>query len=466
MRILILGAGPTGLGAAWRLNQLGHDDWQLWERESVPGGLARSETDDHGFTWDMGGHVQFSHYQTFDDLMDQALGTDGWLHHERESWVRISGTWVPYPFQYNIHRLPREQTLRCLKGLIDLAGNGAAGRKPANFEELIRGSFGEGLSEIFMIPYNYKVWAYPPADMSTGWIGERVALPDLGRIAESVVMDKDNISWGPNNTFRFPAHGGTGAVWRAVAERLPADRLQFGKEVVRIDAAAGKVIAADGSEAEYDALISTLPLDTCVELADLHDLKHAADALVHSTVHIIGVGLEGQPGPELARKCWMYFPEDNCPFYRVTVFSNYSPNNVPDIDRYWSLMAEVSQSPKKPVDETRVVEDTIEGMINAGLIEKKTQVHHTWYMRLAKGYPTPALGRDEALNVLLPGLEQHGIYSRGRFGAWKYEVANQDHSMMQGVEVVNRLLHGSPELTIWFPGVVNRMHPIYGKEWL
>ena len=465
MKCIILGAGPTGLGAACRLQNLDHNDWELWEQDSGPGGLSRSVTDEHGFTWDFGGHVQFSHYKSFDDLMDEALGTGGWLHHQRESWVRILQTWVPYPFQYNIHRLPKEEVLRCFRGLLKIAGKGTQGQY-ANFEELIRNCFGEGLAELFMLPYNSKVWAFPPREMATGWIGERVALPDLGRIAESIIMDRDDISWGANNTFRFPVRGGTGAIWDAVAARLPQDRLFYGRRVVRVDPRQKTVTTADGTVTSYDALISTIPLDLLVDLAGLDELKGEAAALKFSTVHIIGVGLEGKPSEELARKCWMYFPENNAPFYRATVFSNYSPNNVPDIDRTWSLMAEVSQSPVKPVDASRVVEDTIQGLLNTGLIQRRDQVHHTWNRMIERAYPTPCLNRDAALRVLLPTLETHQIYSRGRFGAWKYEVGNMDHSLMQGVEVVNHLLNGSPELTLWFPHLVNETHPIYGKAWL
>jgi hypothetical protein len=78
-----------------------------------------------------------------------------------------------------------------------------------------------------------------------------------------------------------------------------------------------------------------------------------------------------------------------------------------------------------------------------------------WHHREAHGYPTPALGRDAALAVLRPALEACGVYSRGRFGAWKYEVSNQDHSFMQGVEVVNRLLGLGDEPTLDDPGLVN-----------
>ena len=103
--IIILGSGPTGLGAALRLHQLGVNNVRIIERSPHVGGLAASFTDAKGFTWDIGGHVQFSHYAYFDDLMIRALGKS-WLNHERESWVWIDGRFVPYPFQNNIRHLP------------------------------------------------------------------------------------------------------------------------------------------------------------------------------------------------------------------------------------------------------------------------------------------------------------------------------------------------------------------------
>jgi hypothetical protein len=71
------------------------------------------------------------------------------------------------------------------------------------------------------------------------------------------------------------------------------------------------------------------------------------------------------------------------------------------------------------------------------------------------GYPTPSLGRDAVLAQALPWLKQQGIWSRGRFGSYKYEVANQDHSLMLGVEAVDNMLFGTPELTLHHPNVVN-----------
>jgi len=118
--IIIAGSGPTGLGAAHRLHELRHDDWLLLEASNHAGGLAASFVDEKGFTWDIGGHVQFSHYEYFDRAMIEFLGADGWLRHQRESWVWMRDRFIPYPLQNNIHRLPVDDLNRCLQGLLDV----------------------------------------------------------------------------------------------------------------------------------------------------------------------------------------------------------------------------------------------------------------------------------------------------------------------------------------------------------
>src|SRR5580704_10652643 len=95
--VVILGAGPTGLGAAYRLAEIGEVGVQIFDENHSAGGLASSFVDQNGFTWDIGGHVQFSHYRYFDDLMRKALGDDGWLSHRRESWAWMEDRFVPYP---------------------------------------------------------------------------------------------------------------------------------------------------------------------------------------------------------------------------------------------------------------------------------------------------------------------------------------------------------------------------------
>ena len=115
-RIVILGAGPAGLAAGTRLHELGFKDFVILEAAEVPGGLARSVVDRRGFTWDIGGHVHFSHYATYDGLLRRALG-DRWLEHGRNSWIWVRGRFVPYPLQNHISYLDEGDQRQCLAGL-------------------------------------------------------------------------------------------------------------------------------------------------------------------------------------------------------------------------------------------------------------------------------------------------------------------------------------------------------------
>ena len=207
----------------------------------------------------------------------------------------------------------------------------------------------------------------------------------------------------------------------------------------------------------FDTLITSLALDAlCSKCTDLSPAAAgAASSLVYSSCNILGVGLRGSKPETLAKKCWIYFPEGNSPYYRVTVFSNYSPNNVPDGEDHWSLMAEVCESPAKAVDQSGLESWTLEAMRSDGLISQDSEVISFWHRREERGYPTPFLERDKVLSAIRPELERRRIFSRGRFGAWKYEVSNQDHSFMQGVEAVNRVLDIGEEFTIDRPDYAN-----------
>ena len=465
LSILILGAAPTGLGAAYHLNKVGNSKWLLLESESEPGGLSTSFVDEHNFTWDIGGHVQFSHYDYFDQAMLNFLSTEGWFNHQRESWVWIRDRFVPYPFQNNIHHLPADELNHCLQGLVKITR--CPPPKPSNFQEWIDGTFGQGLAEIFLKPYNFKVWAYPPAMMSAAWVSERVAVTDLGRVLKNLVYRTDDLSWGPNNTFQFPKHGGTGAIWKACAAQLPQDKLHLNTKIAHIDLNAKRVYTDDGREYVYEQLISTIPLLELIKLSGQMQFKALAErGLLYSSSNIFGLGLRGKPKEELSTKCWIYFPEDNCPFYRVTVFSNYSPYNVPDISQHWSLMCEVSESPYKPVNHERLLEEVIQGALNTRLIERREDIISKWQYRAGYGYPVPSLGRDKSLEEIIPFFEKLDVYSRGRFGMWKYEVGNQDHSFMQGVEIVERLLNGREEVTAFDANYANsKKHPWPFDRW-
>jgi protoporphyrinogen oxidase len=446
MKILILGAGPCGLGAACHLTKLGHSNWKIFERNGHVGGLSTSFCDDKGFTWDVGGHVLFSHYDYFDKAVKQALG-DAFYEHQRESWVRILRRWVPYPFQNNVRYLPDAALNECVKGLQDLSGSL---EKTTNFREWMDSIFGRGIVKYFMEPYNHKVWGVPLESMSKQWIVERVSVVDLARIKQNISEQRDDLSWGPNSVFNFPKNGGTGAIYEGIAKPV-LDKIYLHHEMMNIDLDRKSVTFSNGRIENYDVLINTSPLDLLVSKCGVipEQIADAGKNLVHNGGLIVGLGFEGRREDS---KCWMYFPEDNAPFYRVTNFHNYSRYNVPDgdIGRYFSLMCETTYSSHKPEDKSRIIEQTLLGLVDSGMIDEGHAEHiaSRYLIDIPYSYPVPTLERDKALATIQPYLESKSVYSRGRFGAWKYEVGNMDHSFMQGVELIDRLLTGKEEHTL------------------
>ena len=444
-RIVIIGAGPTGLGASYRLHELGYDNWALYEKCDYVGGHACSHVDAHGFVWDEGGHVIFSHYPYFDRLVDEVLGREE-NQLVRESWIVKGESWIPYPFQNNLRYLPKPVQVSCLLGAAKAAANGKAAES-ANFREWILATFGEGIAEAFMFPYNSKVWTTPLEEMSKSWIAERVAVVDFRRLLENVLYERDDAGWGPNSKFRFPLSGGTGEIYRRVAQRFPGN-LKLGKELVEVDTVRRQVSFADGSGDTYDALLSTGPLDLLARMlkpADNELIEAAAD-LHHNNLLVLGLGLEKRID---TGKCWIYFADPDVPCYRLTYFSHYSPFNVPNgnTDRYSSLMCEVSLREGDSPDPERVLDQVIAGLIRAKILDEtdRGRIVSRYHRTVRYSYPIPTLGRDRALAVLQPALQRQQIYSRGRFGAWRYEIGNMDHAVMMGVEAVHHILSGEKE---------------------
>jgi len=448
-RIVIIGGGPTGLGAAYRLHELGYQNWVLYEKADYVGGHSCSHVDDHGFVWDEGGHVIFSHYPYFDKLVDDMLGREE-NHLVRESWIVKGDSWIPYPFQNNLRYLPKPVQVSCLMGAAHAAANGKS-RDATNFRDWILANFGEGIAEAFMFPYNSKVWTTPLQEMSKSWMAERVATVDFRRLLENVLYERDDVAWGPNNKFRFPMYGGTGEIYRRMVKRFP-EKIKTGKQLAAVNDGQRRVSFSDGSGDTYDVLISTTPLDLLAGMLKSKDgrLVDAAGDLRHNNLLVIGLGLEKKIE---TGKCWIYFADPEVPCYRATYFSHYSPFNVPggDTERYSSLMCEVSYKVGESPDPSKVTEQVIAGLIRAGMLAEtdRDRIVSRYHRSVPYSYPIPTLARDRALSILQPAMMEKGIYSRGRFGAWRYEIGNMDHSVMMGVEAANHILAGDKETVFY-----------------
>src|SRR3954453_11772585 len=192
-KIVIIGAGATGLGAAHRLREVGFDDVVVLEANDYVGGLATSFTDDAGFTYDIGGHVMFSHYDYYDELVGKLMGGE-YTELQRNAWVWMESRFIPYPFQNNLKDLEPATVVECLMGLIEAQRQQAAA--PENFAEWMQTTFGAGITRHFMRPYNEKVWATPAELMNHLWIGERVSVVDIESVLRTIVEDQPSKSWG------------------------------------------------------------------------------------------------------------------------------------------------------------------------------------------------------------------------------------------------------------------------------
>ena len=447
-RVVIVGAGPCGIACARELLSLGHDNFVVLEREPVAGGLAGSVVDPAGFTWDRGGHVVFSHFGEFDRLLDEVMGDD--VHrHERSSYVHLGGTWVPYPVQNNLHRMPTDMAVESLEGLVEAQlgapSADANGEHDLDFGTWMRSMFGAGIVRHFMEPYNEKVWAHPASTMSAGWIAERVAVVDWRSAVRSAVRREDDPGWGPNNLFAFPREGGTGSIYRRAAAPLE-HHIRFEIGVASVDVDAHSLLTEDGERWEYGHLVWTGALDHLVGsiAAAPAPVVRAAAELVHNSVTIVGIGYET---PLIDDRSWLYFPDADVPFYRATNFAKYAAANVPGgrTDRYCSWMTEVASSDVRPLDGDHLVERVDDALRRTGLVPADAPIASVHVEHLPYAYPVPSLGRDGALRVIQPWLDERHVLSRGRFGAWRYELGNMDHAVKMGVDAARRIVDGTPE---------------------
>lgn len=187
--ITILGAGLAGLSAAYHLG----DGYMVLEREAEPGGLCRS-IETGGYIFDIAPHILFTRDEYAGGLFSRLL-EGNLLAHDRRSYIYMMGTYVKYPFEANLHPLPREVIEECIRGVIDRPR-----LEPRNFREWITASFGEGIARHYMVPYNEKVWKYPLEGMNTEWLGGRVPSPSVEEMRRGAEGEQD-VGYGPNAQF-------------------------------------------------------------------------------------------------------------------------------------------------------------------------------------------------------------------------------------------------------------------------
>ncbi|TKR87274.1 hypothetical protein L596_011693 [Steinernema carpocapsae] len=442
LRLVVIGSGPTAIGAIHQVfkhvreGRIQEDDVEVTvlEKESEVGGLARSVTDSNGFTWDLGVHVTgASKYPEFTKVFESTSTKWNYIKRIVKADMKHVLTsedptlnYIPYPVQQFVHCLPEKIRQKCNGDLKIIDPTRAA----KNFDEFTFNSFGPTMQEIFIRPYNEKVWTVALNEMNCDWVVGRVPKPTFSEEKPT-----------PISVFRYPADTkGIGEVWKRIAENFPSDVFHFNEEVIRIDRDS-KMITTKSQEYPFDAVLSTIPI---VSLGKMCRLDSPIN-LKYSKVLLVGIGLKYPQSDWAANVSWTYFPRPETIFYRCTFISNFNVHMTPDADEYWSVLCEIGLKADEEFDEREVIDRTTEDLQENGIIESKSLVVNEWLHVLPFGYPIPTLNREEELARTQKIFEQSGIYSRGRFGGWRYECANQDHSFTVGQQFVDYLFFKTPE---------------------
>jgi UDP-galactopyranose mutase len=293
---IVVGAGPTGLSAAYHLGE----DSILIEQNSRVGGWCRS-IDVSGFTFDYAGHIMFSGDPYVHQLYRMLLG-DNVHWQDREAWIYSKNVYTRYPFQGALYGLPPKVIKECILGAIGAQGtvpvpdatrgktngrangNGACktdlsdccadgileastplasgNTAPRNFEEFIYKVWGAGIARHFAIPYNRKLWAVPLTEMETSWLGGRVPLPDLEEMIEGALSPVPK-PMGPNARFGYPLRGGFQKLMDGWMPHLKGS-IRLNSRVVKVSPRRHTITLSTGAELQYDHLISTMPLPVLV----------------------------------------------------------------------------------------------------------------------------------------------------------------------------------------------------------
>lgn len=425
--ILILGGGLAGMSTAYHL---GREPHLVLEAQDSAGGLCRSRERD-GFLFDYTGHLLHLRDERAIALVD-ALLPDAFDVIERCARIRTRGVTLPFPFQANLHGLPREVVADCLIGFAESLAAEVPDDPATSFHDWSLAVFGKGISDAFMFPYNTKLFRRAPREMTADWVSWAVPKPSLEQVVGGA-LGIENRGMGYNSTFRYPREGGIGALPRALARQVPSMRL--GCRVEQVDLRRRVVRLAGGEELSYERLVNTLPLPQFLRM--LCDGPEEFDRVVGdldwSVVACLNLGVDRGDLGDGAH--WIYFPDEDVPFYRVGFPSNFSASVAPA--GTGSMYVEFGLGRDERFEPEDLERRGVEALRAQGILEGGDRILVSDMIRIDPGYVVFDRPRQKAMAMIFPRLESLGIHSIGRYGAWTYSY--MERALLDGLELAQQL---------------------------
>jgi protoporphyrinogen oxidase len=425
-RTVVIGAGLTGLSAAYHLARRGAVAPVL-ERGSRPGG-ACSTLSTGPFSFDLSGHLLHLSRRESESLLAEMGVRRRLRRHRRRAGIALGGRITPYPIQINTYRLRPPIRRDCVVGFVraHLTGEGS---HAANFADWVVTRFGEGLARHFFFPYNRKLYRCEPSELTTEWVGRYVPRPRLEDVIDGA-FGLYRGSVGYNASFYYPQRGGIQLLADTLAAAVPDLRLD--SDVSAIHLAERAVGLANGRALGWDTLVATLPLTQLAAITE--DLpsqaREAAQRLRAVAVVSLNLGVRGR-APR--REHWLYVPEERFPFYRVGFPSNHG-SVAPE--GFHTVSVEVSLDAGEPAP-AGLASDCIAGLQELGLLGDAAAIEVVREARIDPAYVIFDAARAEAVATLRQALRPYGVVLAGRWAEWKYST--MEDALWDGATVARRL---------------------------
>lgn len=429
-RIVILGAGLTGLSTAYHLEKHNFSDFKIFEKEATVGGLCRSVVE-NGFTFDYTGHLLHSNDPYFTQFLSDVVGFENLETIKRKAFIHSHDTYTPFPFQTNLYGLPAEVIIECIEGFVNRPQPRATAR---SFYDWALQKFGAGITKHFFVPYQQKIFAYDIKKVSASWTGRFVPDTSLQSLLRGSLTPPPEQEIGYNSHFYYPKTEGINFWITKLAQQIQAP-VYTNYTVEQVDLVNKIVTFTNGDFEAFDTLVTTLPLDSFLKMLDepsSASLSKAGDKLLCNSVINFNVGINK---PSVSDKHWVYLPEEKFIPYRLGFYTNFSQAMAPE--GCSSLYGEIAYLKKPPVQ----IKDLVASALTQ--IQKlcdfdNSEVIAQKIMPIKHAYVIFDFWREKHLPEIHKTLLSYQVHSIGRYGAWKY--ASMQEGLLEGKTTAEQLL--------------------------
>lgn len=425
--LVVVGGGIAGLSLAYHLHKLGFS-YELYEKEERIGGICRSETI-AGCIFDYAPRLFLLKDEYATQVTQELLGDNiHFLPFGDWSYHRKYDVYTRLPFQKHMYGMPLSAVARGIWGYIKtmLPLNG---KEPQTYQDWLYHELGKPISDMLIIPQEFKKWKTHPSEMDHRWAPARVPRPDLKTLVQGALTDTSH-----ERNFGYTIRGGIESLMKAFASKLNQEDIHTAAPLQRVDEEAHIAYFADGTQKHYQALLSTMPLPMLIgRMTNVpEDVQSATNKLKNISLKIACLVVKRE---KVSEKNFIYVHDLEYIFHRVSMLSNLSDEIAPP--GYTSMVAEITYVNEPPMDDDALIERVIHDLIDMHLLRDDDEIVGKQILDLPLGYPMPSPDRIDNVKTIRSFLESKDIYTLGRYGEWEY--INMHDIIPRARDLANRL---------------------------